>query len=182
MAKKASAGATARDTAGKVLKDTLQTSTKSIKDKILESREGTNQNPMAPEPFEQAAAMVQAEKIYYIDSNKQIKNTIKRVYKNYLGVFDEPVDPYTGRRKIFTPLTHDTVDLVAKGVKFSSKSVKILPLTDQSRAKAKLVNMILPYMFQLIRFDDILERIKQRVPWLGTQDVIVDWLELSVSS
>lgn len=137
------------------------------------------QSDLDPEPMDvekQAAELVRKEKLNYDESNRLIKATISRAYKNYLGIFDEPTDPYTNRRKIFTPLTHNIVDSVAKPVNVTSRSVKILPITAESRGAAKLCNMVLPYFFQQMDFDQIMKYLVHRVAWLGTQVSVQDWL------
>ncbi len=155
---------------------TTKEAAKKLADVVLQAREKELMNPTANDPYIQAAAMLQKEKLQYTDANRQVKMTIKRAYKNYLGIFDEPIDPYTNRRKIFSPLTHDVVDATSKPVDITYKSIRIKPLNDKSRPKAKLLNMILPYFFQLMEFDDLLEYLKQRVAWLGTQVTVQDWL------
>jgi hypothetical protein len=139
------------------------------------SLSGTILNPDVPDVFTQAAKIVQQEKLSYETSSLGVRETIKRAYKNYLGVFDEPIDPYTGRRKIFSPLTHDTVDQVAKPVDVSSKSIKVTPLTTLAKGGAKIANMVLPYFFRVTDFDATLKLLAHRVAWLGSQVTVQDW-------
>ena len=105
-------------------------------DKALMSRKKTDLNPEPPDVFQQAAELVRKEKLTYDESNRLVKETMKRAYKNYPGVFDEPVDPYTSRRKIFSPLTHNIVDSVAKPVNVDSRSIRITPVNAESRGAA----------------------------------------------
>lgn len=133
-------------------------------------------DPSTMDVLQKAATLMQFEKRAYEDANRSIKANIKKAYKNYLGVLDQPFDPYTKRRKICTTLTHDIVDSTSKPVQITAKAIKILPLTDESRGKAKILNMILPYFFQVMDFDPLMDLFKHRTAWLGTQSVIVDWL------
>lgn len=158
------------------VRKTRSQTAKEARKTALAQRKGSLANPLPYDVNEQARTLVEKEKRVYEDANRTLKNTIRRAYKNYLGIYDEPLDQYTQRRKIFTPLTHDIVDGVSKPVSISSKAIKIVPMTEQSRAKAKALNMMLPYFFQLIDFDGFLEEFKQRVVWLGTSISVQDWL------
>ena len=145
-------------------------------DRAMLTKKGSDLNPEPHDVYKQAASLVQSEKTTYEDGSKAIKDTLKRCVKNYLGIFDEPYDPYTNRKKIFTPLTHTIVDSVSKPVKIESRSIRILPMTDESRGAAKLLNMVLPYFFQQMDFDTMMKLFVHRVGWLGHQVTIQDWL------
>lgn len=147
-----------------------------IVDKALLRRKRTDANPEPTSVFAQAAQLVGAEMQAYENSMRLHKETIKRCYKNYVGIFDQPSDPYTKRRKIFTALTHNIVDSIAKPVKVSARSIKILPVTDESRGKAKILNMVLPYFFQQMDFDTMMSNLIHRVTWFGHQITVQDWL------
>lgn len=150
--------------------------TKALVEQVKSNRIGGEMDPSTKDVFAKAAALIQFEKRAYEDANRSIKTNIKRAYKNYLGVLDQPYDDYTKRRKICTTLTHDIVDSTSKPVQITAKSIKILPLTAESRGKAKILNMVLPYFFQMMDFDPIMDLFKHRTAWLGTQSVIVDWI------
>lgn len=145
-------------------------------DKVKLQRRNSDLNPDPPNVEEQAAELVRKEKQNYDESNRLVKATITRAYKNYLQIFDEPYDPYTNRKKIFTPLTHNIVDSVAKPVDVSARSIRITPITAESRGAAKVLNMALPYFFQQMDFDQLMKQMVHRVAWLGTQITVQDWL------
>lgn len=145
-------------------------------DKAKMQRVKSDLNPEAPDVMEQAAHLVRSEKLKYDEANRLVKETMKRAYKNYLGVFDEPYDPYTNRKKVFTPLTHNIVDSVAKPVNVTARSIRITPVNAESRGAAKLLNMALPYFFQQMGFDDMMKKLVHRTAWLGTQITVQDWL------
>lgn len=143
---------------------------------VLYTKKGSALNPSTNDVMQQAATLIQYEKRAYEDSTRSIKSSLKKAYKNYLGIFDQPYDSYTKRKKIFSPLTHDIVDSISKPVQITAKSIKFLPLTEESRGKAKLLNMLMPYFFQSMDFDKHIETFKHRVAMLGTQVSLVDWL------
>lgn len=144
-------------------------------DRVKMQRQGTDLNPVPPDVFQQAQSLVIAEKRAYEDSNRMLKQTVTRAYKNYTGVFDQPVDPYTRRPKIFTPLTHTVVDSITKPVKVDARSIKILPITEESRGKAKVLNMVLPYFLQQTGFDDMMSLFVHRLGLFGAQVTVQDW-------
>lgn len=39
----------------------------------------------------------------------QMRNLIRQLRKNYWGIFDNPIDPQSGREKIWMPLTESLV-------------------------------------------------------------------------
>lgn len=169
----------------------IQEKTEHTEDRVVilrmanKSREGTQLNPVPnADVYSQAANLVRTEKLDYELSSQGLRDSLKRAYKNYLGVFDEPYDPYTGRKKIFSPLTHNIVDSVAKPVSVDSKAIHILPITQQSVGKAKVLNMVLPYFFQEMGFDDIVKELTHRTAWLGSQVTVQDWFyeEIEVAS
>lgn len=144
-------------------------------DKVKMQRQGTDLNPVPPSVYAQAESLMIAEKRAYEDANRMVKQTITRAYKNYTGVYDQPVDPYTRRSKIFTPLTHTVVDSITKPVKVDSKSIRITPITEKSRGKAKLLNMVLPYFLQQTGFDDMMDLFVHRTGLFGGQVTVQDW-------
>ena len=66
-----------------------------------------------------------------------MRSLIRTLRKNYWGVFDEEIDPMTGRKKIWIPLTSNIVDttrklvdLDAKDMNFRSKNKEGYEITD----------------------------------------------------
>lgn len=144
-------------------------------DKAKMERARTDLNPMPFNVFDAAQSLMQGELQHYEDGSRLIKDTIKRVYKNYMGIYDEPYDPYTNRKKIFTPLTHNVVDAISKPVKIDARSIRITPLTNESRGKARLLNKILPYFFQQMGLEELMDQFTHRLAWFGGQVTVQDW-------
>jgi hypothetical protein len=53
----------------------------------------------------------------------QMRNLTRLLRKNYWGAFDEPVDPQTGRRKIWHPLTEYLVEAAVKNIDLDTKDI-----------------------------------------------------------
>lgn len=144
-------------------------------DKEKMRRQATDLNPQPFNVFDQASGLMQKEIQAYSDASRIIKQTVERAYKNYVGIFDQPTDPYTKRKKIFTSLTHNVIDSVSKPVKVDHKSIRIVPLTKESRGKAKILNMVLPYFFQQMGFNELMDNFIHRLAWFGGQVTVQDW-------
>ncbi len=160
----------------KIKTEVVEKTTVVLLDKEEMRRKRTDLNPEPFAVFDQASTLGQRELQAYSDGMRIIKQTVERTYKNYVGIYDQPIDPYTKRKKIFTPLTHNIVDSVSKSVKIDHKAIHIVPLTNESRGKAKVLNMVLPYFFQQMGFDTLMDDFIHRLAWFGGQVTIQDWL------
>ena len=67
--------------------------------------------------WEDATAFI-TDKVAY-----QMRNLIRQLRKNYYGVFDEPIDPTTGRKKIWIPLTESLVEATVKNIDLDTKDI-----------------------------------------------------------
>lgn len=83
---------------------------------------------------------------FYIteDVGFKMRELIRLCRKNYWGVFQEPVDPNTGREKLFAPLSQGIVedflkniDVDSKDVGFRARHPEAYALTDITRAKVR---------------------------------------------
>lgn len=87
---------------------------------------------MDKESIEQEAiAIVRKEKEKWENSEVQItervwfpmRDLIRQCRRNYYGVFDRPVDPITGRKRLFYPLTEEMCDSVAPKIGITTKDI-----------------------------------------------------------
>lgn len=53
----------------------------------------------------------------------KMRNLIRTCRKNYYGIFDQPIDPYTGIEKIWYPLTEINVEAVIKNIDLDQKDL-----------------------------------------------------------
>lgn len=74
----------------------------------------------------------------------RMREMVRTFRKNYWGVFDQPIDPITGREKHWTPLSMSIVDDVTKNIDIDQKDVNFIArtpkgyaLTDLTRAAVK---------------------------------------------
>src|SRR5262245_51436058 len=87
--------------------------------------------------YEDATAFVTEDVAFHI------RSLIRRLRKNYWGIFEEPIDPHTKREKIWVPLTEIVVDDVVKNIDLDQKDVNFrakkpagIEFTEVLRAKA----------------------------------------------
>lgn len=52
-----------------------------------------------------------------------MRNLVRQLRKNYWGVFDEPIDQSTGRKKIWIPFTESLVESVVKNIDLDTKDI-----------------------------------------------------------
>lgn len=147
-----------------------------IINRVVDKRRDAEISPDPYDLFEHAAKVVSDERLKYELSSLGLRKSIQRAYKNYLMVYDQPYDPYTKRKKIFTPLTHNIVDAVSKPVRVTGKAVKVTPVTDTSKGAAKTLNMVFPYFFQQMDFEAFMKDVAHRTAWLGKAVSVQDWL------
>jgi hypothetical protein len=55
----------------------------------------------------------------------KMRNLIRQIRRNYWGIFEEPNDPNTGRKKIWMPLTEVMVENVVKNIDLDTKDINI---------------------------------------------------------
>src|SRR4051812_33178972 len=74
----------------------------------------------------------------------KMRQLIRILRKNYYGIFDEPIDKYTGLEKIWYPLTEINVEAVVKNIdldqkdlQFESKTPEGYGITDITRSAVK---------------------------------------------
>lgn len=74
----------------------------------------------------------------------KMREMVRTFRKNYWGVFDKPIDPITGREKVWIPQSMSTVDDVTKNIDidqkdidFNARTPKGYELTDLTRAAVK---------------------------------------------
>lgn len=162
----------------RVIEKTMVIDKADLERQAIQGRQGTDLNPTVltkADVFAKAQKLMESEKQGYEDSSYNIRETLKRSYKNYLGIFDAPFDAATGRKKIFTPLTHNICDSISKPLTIGPEAIKVKPITEESRGRAKVVDMILPYFFNEMGLKPLTKKFSQYLALFGTQVTVQDW-------
>ena len=132
----------------------------------------------------EALALITAEKtnwyegqVWFTDRESFImRNIIKKCRKNYYGVFDEPNDPTTGRKKIFVPMSEWIVETIIKNIDIDTKSIKTDPKKRESSAAAAIFQKILINALDRVRFGIILNDNNRNICTDGT-GILKAWKE-----
>jgi hypothetical protein len=93
--------------------------------------EDTSQLQMKNDILKEAVDLVKRDVTAYEDSVAfvtedvafHIKSLIRRLRKNYWGIFEQPKDPVTKRDKVWVPLTQVTVDDAVKNYDLDQKDI-----------------------------------------------------------
>ena len=132
----------------------------------------------------EALALITAEKtnwyegqVWFTDRESFImRNIVKKCRKNYYGVFDEPNDPTTGRKKIFVPMSEWIVETIIKNIDIDTKSIKTDPKKRESSAAAAIFQEILINALDRVRFGTILNDNNRNICTDGT-GILKAWKE-----
>src|SRR6185295_8367226 len=100
--------------------------------------------------WEQSYAFI-TEKVAF-----NMRNLIRQCRKNYWGVFDEPIDNQTGRRKIWPPLTESIVEAVVKNIDLDTKDVNFRAKKPSAVALTHVVRSIVRHGLDELGFGELL--------------------------
>jgi hypothetical protein len=106
-----------------------------------------------------------------------MRNVIKLARKNYWGVFDEQVDPVTGRKKIFVPLTQHIVETVVKNIDLDTKDVNFRAKNQAAVPYATLVRAVVKNALDEMHFGEKLDIFERALAMDGTA-VWKTWTEV----
>ncbi len=93
---------------------------------------------------------------------------IEQCRKNYWGVFDSPIDPSSGREKVWQHLTKQFVDFVVKNVDLDTKDIQFYAKSPESRGLTNLVRHIIKNELDEARFGETLDLIIRQLAIDGT--------------
>jgi hypothetical protein len=114
---------------------------------------------------QQAANLVKLEKSAWEDSTAfvtekvafQMRNLIRQLRKNYWGVFDEPTDPQTGRKKIWVPLTEYLVETAVKNIDLDTKDINFKAKKPEAIGLTSLIRSIVVNYLEKTGFGEALD-------------------------
>lgn len=99
----------------------------------------------------------------------QMRDAIEQFRKNYYGVFDNPIDPVTGRDLIFIPLTEYIVESVVSKIDLDTKDAQFRAKNPNGRAFTELVKSIVYDYFDEIYLGEHLDVMERGLAIDGTQ-------------
>lgn len=97
-----------------------------------------------------------------------MRNLIERLRKNYYGIFDTEIDPVTGLRKTWVPLTESIVDSVVKNIDLDSKDIGFRALNPKAIGLTGFVRTLVRNRLDSINFGDSLDKMERSLAIDGT--------------
>lgn len=98
----------------------------------------------------------------------RMRDLIRTLRKNYWGVFDEPTDPVTGRKKIWIPLTQSLCDAVTKNIDLDQKDVNVRAKKQGGESFASLTRAAIRNFLDSIFFGEHLDVAERQLAVDGT--------------
>lgn len=126
-------------------------------------------------PHDDAVKLLWAEKINYEDASRQIREVLKKCYRNYVGVFEESKTRYTNMEKVFVHLTKWHANSIAARLPITSDAISVAPREEGDVGKASLVEKVLAWVMDRMSFDNTMRTITRYKTIMGTSVVACDW-------
>lgn len=98
----------------------------------------------------------------------RMREMIRQFRKNYWGVFDEPIDPNTGREKIWQHLTKTFVNATVKNIDLDTKDINFRARNPESIPFIPLVNQKLHNELERDGFGEALDALERDLAIDGT--------------
>lgn len=89
-----------------------------------------------------------------------MKNLIRQCRKNWWGVYDEPVDPQTGHKKIWVPLTESTGETVVKNIDLDTKDVNFRAKKPSAARLTSLIRSVVRNYLDKMSFGEKLDQLE----------------------
>lgn len=98
----------------------------------------------------------------------QMRNLIRQLRKNYWGVFEEPTDPISGRKKIWPPLTEYLVEAAVKNIDLDTKDINLRAKNSKAQPLAIVLRQKLHNFLETINFGELLDMTERQAAIDGT--------------
>lgn len=129
-----------------------------------------------PALYDQAIDIVRKERSTWSDATAfvtekvafNMRSLIRQLRKNYWGIFDEPKDPTTGRKKIWPPLTESMVESAIKNVDLDTKDINFRAKKAEAVGLTSVVRSVVKNRLDEIYFGEILDEMERQLAIDGT--------------
>lgn len=112
--------------------------------------------------YEDAVAFVTQDVAYHI------RSLIRRLRKNYWGVYEEPFDPISKRQKIWIPLTEVMVENVVKNYDLDQKDINFRAKSPEAYETTELVRAKTLEQLDKMHFGELLDELERSTNIDGT--------------
>lgn len=106
----------------------------------------------------------------------KMRSLIETLRKNYWGVFDKPIDPTTGRKKVWIPLTESITDAVVKNIDLDQKDIQFRAKNENGRKITDLTRALVRNWLDSEYFGETLDAEERTLAIDGT----IIWKTLEV--
>lgn len=153
-------------------------------EKTDESKGGQSKMYSTQDIEAKAIALVNNERVQWEDATVNItekvsfrmRDLIRTCRKNYYGVFDKQVDPLTGRKKIWYPLTEELVDAVAPKIRIRTRDINFRAKSDKGYGTTEIVRAAVTDYLWDTWFGEDLDELQYNKCIDGTS-VIKTWMQ-----
>lgn len=97
-----------------------------------------------------------------------MKNLLRQLRKNWWGIFDEPIDPQSGQKKIWVPLTESVGETIVKNIDLDTKDVTFRAKKPSAVKLTSLVRSITHNYLDKMRFGEKLDELETILARDGT--------------
>jgi len=97
-----------------------------------------------------------------------MRNLIRQLRKNYWGVFDQPNDPITGKKKTWVPLTESMVESVVKNIDLDTKDINFRAKNPSAIGLTRCVRSIVKNYLDRMDFGEHLDMFERNLAIDGT--------------
>ena len=98
----------------------------------------------------------------------QMRNLIRTLRRNYYGIFEEPTDPNTGRKKIWAPLTEYLVEAAVKNIDLDTKDINLRAKTAEAQPLTIVLRAALYQGLDKLGFGELLDMSERQLAIDGT--------------
>lgn len=126
-------------------------------------------------PSEDLVALVRNERDSYQKASADQREILRKSYRNFLGIFDEPFTRYTKRRKEFWNASQYAALTSASRVFVDARAISILPQSESDRSKALIWGELIPFQMRQIGFFAKMNEFATNLAIFGTVVSAQDW-------
>jgi len=91
----------------------------------------------------------------------EMKNLVRQLRKNFWGIYNRPIDPVTGRKKIWSPLTRFVVDTTDKNSHISQKDIRFRAKKENRTSLSRIVRGYAENQMRKLGFSDKMEELRK---------------------
>lgn len=123
----------------------------------------------------QAADIVAKEKTSFEEASREMRETLRKVFRNYTSQFDQKKTKYTKREKVFIPLTELSVNHISNKTQVEVDAITLTPTTESSMGQTKVMEPWLKAKLNSINFPELMDDITHYKDLFGTVVTVQDW-------